>query len=152
MAVFLSGIIGRFIYIQIPRTIEGRELSLNEIRNMKSDLSSMLQTEYSLDETLIETILESTRKSIDPDHFNPVRIRRIKSLLKQSKLSRIERSGVLGLVKNEITLNRRIERLHMMQKLFNYWHVVHLPFALIMLIIMVIHIAVTVVFGYKWIF
>jgi hypothetical protein len=112
----------------------------------------MLQTEYSLDQSLIETILESTRKSIDPDHSNPVRIRRIKSLLKQSKLSRIERSGVLGLVKNEITLNRRIERLQMMQKLFNYWHVVHLPFALIMLIIMVIHIAVTVAFGYKWIF
>ena len=30
VAVFMSGIIGRFIYIQIPRTIEGRELSLNE--------------------------------------------------------------------------------------------------------------------------
>jgi hypothetical protein len=29
VAVFLSGVIGRFIYIQIPRTIEGRELILN---------------------------------------------------------------------------------------------------------------------------
>jgi hypothetical protein len=38
IAVVVSGIIGRFIYIQIPRTIEGRELSLNEVREMKGDL------------------------------------------------------------------------------------------------------------------
>ena len=39
VAVFLSGIIGRFIYLQIPRTIEGRELSLNEVRDMKTRYS-----------------------------------------------------------------------------------------------------------------
>ena len=39
VAVFLSGIIGRFIYIQIPRTIEGRELSLKEVKEMKSDVA-----------------------------------------------------------------------------------------------------------------
>src|SRR5512133_1451013 len=37
VAVFISGIIGRFIYIQIPRSIEGRELSLNELREMKTN-------------------------------------------------------------------------------------------------------------------
>jgi hypothetical protein len=31
VAVFLSGIAGRFIYLQIPRTIEGQELSLNDM-------------------------------------------------------------------------------------------------------------------------
>ena len=30
-----------------------------------------------------------------------------------------------------------------MQKLFKYWHVAHLPFALIMLIVLIIHVAVT---------
>jgi hypothetical protein len=88
VAVFLSGVIGRFIYIQIPRTIEGRELSLNEVRDMKSD----------------------------------------------------------------IPLERRIKRLTMMKNLFRYWHVAHLPFALVMLIIMIIHVIVTIVFGYRWIF
>jgi len=39
-----------------------------------------------------------------------------------------------------------------LRKLFKYWHVAHLPFALIMLIIMVIHVAVTLAFGYRWIF
>ena len=164
VAVFLSGIIGRFIYIQIPRSIEGRELSLNEIRDMKSDISIILKTKYSLDQDSIETILESTRITGDPNHFYPIvqyfrkyredrlKVRLIKVGLKKSKLSRIQRSSVIKLVKNEISINRRIDRLQTMQNLFKYWHVAHLPFALLMLIIMVIHVAVTIVFGYRWIF
>jgi len=46
----------------------------------------------------------------------------------------------------------RIDRLQTMQMLFKHWHVAHLPFALIMLIIMVIHVAITITFGYRWIF
>ena len=53
---------------------------------------------------------------------------------------------------NEISLNRKIDRLDTMQNLFKYWHVAHLPFALVMLIIMIIHVAVTIAFGYRWIF
>jgi hypothetical protein len=56
------------------------------------------------------------------------------------------------MVKKEIVLSNKIGRLQMMQKLFKYWHVAHMPFALIMLIIVVIHVAVTLAFGYKWIF
>jgi len=58
----------------------------------------------------------------------------------------------VGLVKHEIALNRKIERLVTMQNLFKYWHVAHLPFALVMLVIMIIHVAVTVAFGFRWIF
>jgi len=93
VAVFLSGIVGRFIYIQIPRTIEGRELSLNEVRNLEGD------------------------------HY-----------------------------KDQKSLERRIKRLARMQELFRYWHVAHLPFALVMLVIMIIHVGVTIAFGFKWIF
>ena len=164
VAVFLSGIIGRFIYLQIPRSIEGRELSLNEIRGMKSDIGVILKNKFSLDQESIETILESTRIKGTPNHFKPgvlyfrknredrLKVRRIRVALKKSKLSRIQRSRVIKLVKNEISINRRIDRLQTMQNLFKFWHVVHLPFALLMLIIMVIHVAVTIVFGYRWIF
>ena len=43
VAVFLSGIAGRFIYLQIPRSIEGRELSLNEVRATKGDLAEEIR-------------------------------------------------------------------------------------------------------------
>ena len=148
IAVVLSGVIGRFIYIQIPRTIEGRELSLNEVRGMKTDIKDILVSKYKLDSSVLDIIVESTREN--PKGRSGVR--RIKHTLKDNKLSRTQRLQILKLVKNEISLNRRIDRLQTMQNLFKYWHVAHLPFALIMLVIMVIHVAVSIVFGYTWIF
>lgn len=164
LAVFVSGIIGRFIYIQIPRSIEGRELSLNEIRESKNDIGSILKENYSLNDESYDIITESTKKKINILNKNTFirffkkqitdynSLNKVKHVLKQNNLSRGESRNLLRLVKNEITLNRKIDRLSSMQNLFKYWHVAHLPFALIMLIIMIIHIAVTIIFGYKWIF
>ncbi len=38
VAVVISGVIGRFIYLQIPRTIQGRELSLNDLSGMENEM------------------------------------------------------------------------------------------------------------------
>src|SRR5680860_398545 len=43
VAVVISGVIGRYIYIQIPRTIEGREMSLNELNSMKVNFYAELE-------------------------------------------------------------------------------------------------------------
>jgi len=148
VAVFLSGIIGRFIYIQIPRSIEGRELSLNEVRDMKSDIGAIIKSSYNLDAESYNLIVESTARASDRTGS----LGEVKKVLKKNKLSKEQYNNVLKLVRNEISLNRRIDRLVIMQNMFKYWHVAHLPFALVMLIIMVIHIGVTVTFGFRWIF
>ncbi|MCK9421586.1 MAG: hypothetical protein M0Q38_03215 [Bacteroidales bacterium] len=164
VAVFLSGIIGRFIYIQIPRTIEGRELSLNEVRDMKTNIGLMLSESFKLDETSHNLIVESTKRKVELYQANFIAqyikkfitdrktIRSVRVVLKKNKLPHSDLRKVLKLVKHEISLNRRIEQLVTMQKLFKYWHVAHLPFALVMVIIMIIHVAVTIVLGYRWIF
>jgi len=164
VAVFLSGIIGRFIYLQIPRSIEGRELSLQEVQGMKTNIGTVLSGSYNLDEESLNVLIDSTKKKVSIYHNSFLKrtfsgfsvrrnaIRQVKSVLKKNKLSRQERKNVLNLVKHELTLNRRIERLHTMQNLFKYWHVAHFPFAIVMLVIMVIHVAVTIVLGYRWIF
>lgn len=54
--------------------------------------------------------------------------------------------------KNEIMLTRRIGLLRTFHKLLGYWHIAHLPFALTMFVIMLVHVGVTIVFGYNWIF
>lgn len=163
VAVFASGIIGRFIYIQIPRTIEGRELSLSEVQGMRSDIGEILKNDYNLPEESLNIITESTRKKFEALQENAFmrtikkyftdkhNLRNVKGVLKQNKLSHTESRKIVGLVKNEISLNRRIDRLVAMQNLFKYWHVAHLPFAIIMLIIMIIHVVVTITLGYKWI-
>lgn len=164
VAVFLSGIIGRFIYIQIPRTIEGRELSLTEVREMKSDIGKILNESLHLDEEGYQIIVDSIKIKAELYHknyfvrlfrkyaHNQRTIHSVKAVLKKNKFTRAQYKQVLKLVKNDISLNRRIERLVLMQNMFKYWHVAHLPFALVMLVIMVIHVAVTIVFGYRWIF
>jgi len=164
VAVFLSGIIGRFIYIQIPRTIEGRELNLNEVREMKSNIGENIQKLITLDDKSYNIIVDSTKKKVELYHKNFIiryirkyrddmkTLRNVKAVLSRNKFTKARQKPILDLVKSDISLNRRIESLVIMQDMFKYWHVAHLPFALVMLIIMIIHVAVTIVFGYRWIF
>lgn len=164
VAVFLSGIIGRFIYLQIPHSIEGRELSLNEVRGMKTDVATVLKDSYNLNNETFSILVDSVRKTTGSYYKNSfVRftmnffrdqktLRSIRSLLRKKRLPGKERKRLLDLIRDDIRLNQRIERLDTMQNLFKHWHVIHSPFALIMLVIMVIHVAVTIVFGYRWIF
>jgi hypothetical protein len=163
-AVFLSGIIGRFIYIRIPRNIEGHELSLNEINGLKTNVAEIARNNYSLDEESYNILTNSIKNKVSLYHKNTVvryikkhledhrSVKLVRNVLKRNKLPDAEIKKILALVKDDIRLNRRIEQLDTMQNLFKYWHVAHLPFAFIMLVIMVIHVGVTVLFGYRWIF
>jgi len=164
VAVFLSGIIGRFIYIQIPHTVEGRELSVNEVKELKSDVAGIVRNTYKMDEESYSAIDDLLKKRVELYNMNAFfrfirkfvserrSIRQVNIILKRNNLSKKDCKNVLALIKDDIMLNRRIERLATMQNLFRYWHVAHLPFALVMLIIMIIHVGVTILFGYRWIF
>lgn len=164
VAVFLSGIAGRFIYLQIPRSIEGRELDLNEVRAMKSNLTEILKNSYRLGEDGYRKIVESVeKKTVSSSRYLLVSLIRnykddrksihsVRRELKRNNLQGNDYRKIVSLVKTDIKLSRRIERLDSMKNLFRYWHVAHLPFALVMLLIMVIHVGVTILFGYRWIF
>jgi preprotein translocase subunit Sec61beta len=164
VAVFLSGIAGRFIYLQIPRSIEGRELDLNEVRSMKSNLTEILKSSYGLDEASYGKIVESVEKKTEISsrnllvslirNYNDDRksVHSVRRELKRINIHGNDYRKIVSLVRTDIKLSRRIERLDSMKNIFKYWHVAHLPFALVMLLIMVIHVGVTILFGYKWIF
>jgi preprotein translocase subunit Sec61beta len=164
VAVFLSGIAGRFIYLQIPRSIEGRELDLNEVRSMKSNLTEILKSSYGLDEASYGKIVESIEKKTEVSsrnllvslirNYNDDRksVHSVRRELKRINIHGNDYRKIVSLVRTDIKLSRRIERLDSMKNLFKYWHVAHLPFALVMLFIMVIHVGVTILFGYRWIF
>lgn len=150
VAVVLSGVIGRFIYIQIPRTIEGRELSLNEVKALKVDLSEVLNQKYNLDQASIQLFISFTKG--DEETGQRTSVSNLKRILSEKQIPQQEQRSILKMVKHEKSLTGKISRLQTMQKWFKYWHVIHLPFALIMLVIVIIHVAVTLAFGYKWIF
>lgn len=145
IAVVLSGVVGRFIYIQIPRTIEGRELSLSEVQGMKTDLSFIFREKYKLDDDAINVLVSFTsEENLSNDKKS---IRKLRKELQRINLAKQERRSILKMVKSERSLSGRIARLEKMQKLLKYWHVAHLPFALIMLIIAIIHVIVSLTFG-----
>ena len=169
VAVVLSGVVGRFLYVQIPKTIQGQELSVNELNEISGDLTYMLGKKYNTfnvdDKTIaqIENISAGNNYSDKSAGVNILLVIKeyIKMKIKLAKLKRqLSASGVKGkhlkeitnIIKSKIILNRRIGMLRSMQKLFKYWHIVHLPFAITMFVIMLIHVAVTITFGYRWIF
>ena len=169
VAVVLSGVVGRFLYVQIPKTIQGQELSVNELNEISGDLTYMLGKKYNtfnVDDKIIAQIENISAGNNYSDKSAGVNIllvikEYIKMKIKLAKLKRqLSASGVKGkhlkeitnIIKSKMVLNRRIGMLRSMQKLFKYWHIVHLPFAITMFVIMLIHVAVTITFGYRWIF
>jgi len=160
VAVVLSGVIGRFIYLQIPRTIEGRMLTLLELEKIREDNKEDLQNNHQLDQSFFNLMNEALSKKYTEgirhwiSNYSDERIyyKRLSLEVKRLQLPKIESRKVKELFKSEISLNRRIRRLSTMHRHFRNWHVIHLPFALVLLVIMAIHVGVALFFGYKWIF
>ena len=164
--VVLSGIVGRFIYVQIPRTVQGHEMGINAMNDLKVDLATKVNEAIDFDqETLYQfrAIVSQERykefsflariASIPKDFFKiKLILHKIKKALKAANVPGIVQKDILRAAKHEIVLSRRIGLLRTFHKLFRYWHIAHLPFALAMFVIMFIHVIVTIAFGYKWIF
>lgn len=164
--VFLSGIVGRFIYVRIPHTIEGQEMSMQQIHTLNEKLTVDLMTDYNLDNEIVGSMIEMSQIenkskssfvdllfSIIPNYFEKRgKINIISNKLKSHNIDRANRLKIIKIIKEKISISNKIHYLRLMQSLFKYWHIAHLPFALIMLIIMFIHIIVTVTMGYTWIF
>ena len=164
VAVVISGVIGRFIYNQIPRSIQGNEMSLQEVlqltNNIKLNYTRIARIEAEsffseLDKGDLNTDLLSRNPiaMVWQDYLSEIKnSRQLKIKINSMALEKDEKDQVFQLVRAEVRLKRKIKNLQTVQKVFRLWHVIHLPFALIMLVIMVIHIVITLTFGYRWIF
>ncbi len=60
LAVALSGILGRYLYMQIPRNIRGHELSLKESELLNNQLTEQLKTKYDFTDEMINSIEKHT--------------------------------------------------------------------------------------------
>jgi len=134
--VWVSGVVGRFIYVQIPRTIEGREMTLNEISEALKNISDELTGKYGINFSEIKT-----------SRFSQIRLK-----LVENHISSKEFGHIKSIIRKQRIIEARIKRLEKMQKMFHYWHIAHVPFAVIMILILIIHVGVVLFFGYKWIF
>ncbi len=165
-AVVLSGVVGRFLYVRIPKTIQGQILSVRELEDIQKNFSDRMQRDYHVDPKLIkmievasdytqlrkETLLNSLGFMVR-DYFHMTKTLRILVReLKRAGLSRHDTIRARRIAKVRMVTARRIRTLKVMHRFFRHWHIVHLPFAIVMFLIMFVHIGVVFTFGYRWIF
>ena len=61
------------------------------------------------------------------------------------------RASLARLAERRAALDQQVRVLAPFQRLFRYWHAFHLPLAVVMFLILVVHVAVAVAFGYVWV-
>ncbi len=167
IAVSLSGIIGRYLYLQIPRNIKGHELTLSEAEEMDRQMTERLRNEFWLEDDAlgeIEKLIIGREKSyktaigtlfsmITGDVARSVRSIFIKrAVRKKFNIPGDQLNPILKAARQKAMIRHRLKLWNSTHKLFHHWHVFHKPFAIIMYLIMIIHIIVTVLLGYRWIF
>lgn len=145
VAVVASGVVGRFIYVRIPRNIQGQEIGLEQLNLLHQNLKLELESFGLLRKDELESVLGLKNQT-------GASLAEAKKLLQSKEIDKADQVKIFKLLKEEKKLTSRIKNLNRMQELFKYWHVAHKPFALIMLVIVVIHVIVTLALGYKWIF
>lgn len=168
LAVALSGVFGRYVYMQIPRDARGHELGLDNTRKRIDEIQKSLVDRFKASPETIRAIEDFAAVhssgggsrigillgSLGQDLTIKRRARKLKRALSRGgqKLPKGMLEEMVAMARESHLLRRRIAYLDSMSEMFHYWHVFHKPFAYIMLFIMVVHVGITVAFGYRWIF
>ncbi len=168
LAVMFSGILGRYIYMQIPRDPAGDALSMRDIDAKDRLLTKILVEEYGISPSFLEhlqsisgahlalrtTGIGSLLAIARMDLQRPYRFWQLRRFI-HAQRAQIPPKAVremMRLARQKALLMRRRAFIDSVHAVFHYWHVVHKPFAYVMIVIMFVHIVVTVTFGYRWIF
>lgn len=162
LSVAASGIVGRFLYILIPRNIKGNELTSGQIQDQLQHLGDELSTNE-VGKELIRLIDEKFASVAEPHTISAFisavgRLQKIKHEVKKS-IQVILRLSVISKQNAEHLYDMASERASLRQKsvllaqagrIFYYWHAIHLPFTVIMFITLILHVVVVTMFGYTW--
>jgi hypothetical protein len=159
IAVALSGVLGRYLYLQIPRTRAGDELTLAEILEEDRVLSARLMA-FGLDARLQRRLDELTSP---PAQRGLLRAlvgvlgaelalgRNLRAFGRECRgIPPAAYSELLRLAKEKAVVRRRIVFWDALHRLFHHWHVIHKPFAVVMYLFMAVHVAVASMTGYGW--
>jgi hypothetical protein len=155
--VMLSGFVGRYLYVRIPRSIRGAELTRAELDARAADLQDAIAG--AVRSAPLAQRLDAFQRDVLPQHltfldllFGEVTLtRRLRGLeieLARAGLPDELRGEVLGLTTERALMMRRTAYLQRTRKLFDLWHVFHLPLVYLMLIIVVAHVGVALYLGY----
>lgn len=162
IAVAASGFFGRFIYIQIPRTRAGDQLSLQRVEELDTQLGETLTADFGIDSDALQQLNEIADRRSDPDRSflamlvglwtDQIALRwQLRAFTKPFGRSHPDLAGKFRkAVLAKATLRRRLVLSERLQAMLHYWHVFHKPFAVLMYVFMLVHVGVAVSTGYGW--
>ena len=173
LAVSLSGIIGRYLYGQIPCSLNAAELSLRELRDTQEVLAQRLSEKDLLPEADLRALLRlPTRERVQRlsiitalvymmvlDLSRVFRIARLRrhALGFGEKLSTLggllptrhdELEKAIRMAREEAATAKRVLFLARAQQVFHLWHVVHKPFSYAFAALVLVHIVVASLLGF----
>lgn len=162
--VVSSGIFGRYVYVHIPKTMNGLFYSEEEIEREQAQVAARLSATTEWDAQRVHALLTDVQprpvRGLGDALLRTFRFDLRLPALRRDLARRLEGDGassdVVEAAVPMIVQHRRLSQQRNVtrpfQRLFGYWHVLHLPLALVLLVVFVIHVGVAIAFGYTWIF
>ncbi len=172
-AVSASGVVGRYLYAQIPRKLTTAEFSMKELQELQENLSQQLAAQHLLPEADLRALLrmpDAQRVNRLPivialvymmlldvvRMFGIARLRRhaltfgqsLKTLAGFLPTQNRELEKAIRTASEEAALSKRLLFLSRSQKVFHLWHVVHKPFSYAFAVLALIHIGLQFFLGY----
>ena len=173
-AVTLSGFIGRYLYSQIPRSLNAAELSIKEIQEAEVKLRWAAEEQHDeigtdlIDLFALPSPAQVARISVlsaigwmmwldfkRPFQVSWLRLRAggfgewLVSLLGilRTRNGHLERA--IANARRQASLSKRVLFLSQTKQVFNLWHVVHRPFSYSFALLAILHIVVVLGMGYR---
>lgn len=163
VVVWASGLIGRYLYARIPRSKNGIELSLDEVRTERRALLTRLAIETGIEPLAVERaltlkprggrgVLGTIRGLVLDDIDRRLALGRLAKTWSRRfpggrPLDRGTLRRALALAKQEMALDKQMLALENTRRLFALWHVAHRPFAITALVAVVLHVGVAIWLG-----
>ena len=173
LSVSLSGLVGRYLYSQIPRRVNAAEISLSELQDIQARLSEQLAQQKLLPQADLRSLLRLPSKETVSRLPMPIalfymmilditRVFRIAAIRRHSlrfgqKLAtfagflptnNVNLERAIAVAREEAWLAKRVLFLSRSQQVFHLWHVVHKPFSYSFAVLAIIHIVVVMMMGY----
>jgi hypothetical protein len=174
IVVSLSGVVGRYIYAQIPRSLNFAELSFKEAQDQSAALATQLQTLGILTQKDITSLVrlpdhqQAERMSLLGalgrmllfDLVFPFRVWRLRQKMlwshsrsifaiagfRRSENLSLERA--IRLAREQMLVSKRILFLSKSHKMFQLWHIIHRPFSYSFALLAAIHVVLMLMLGY----
>jgi hypothetical protein len=174
LAVTLSGFVGRYLYAQIPRSLNEAELTMKELQDREETLKRELAEQQATfgfsvealyllptrDQVAKTSLLGSLLSMFVIDFKRPFRASRIRLQqlgfgswllsgfgLFASGDHKLERA--IRVAQKQAALSKRVLFLSRTQQVFHLWHVIHRPFSYAFAILALIHIGLVLFMGYR---